>query len=721
MLQKDDQVVIPTDKTNSIKVVKLLNYIKQVQEHLHKQAIEITRDKIVILFQQASALAEKLDSKLSIQEAAFLQEGIQSKAIPTPKLLIKDHKKPDNQSNFPTRLVIPATNFTATYSKLGYKALKAILDENEVKYNRFTITQASSLKEELEKLKIDENKVKIASIEVVNMYPSVRLSLIKRAVKYFTLKCDPETKQSIKLCLKLIEFGMNSTLITFRGKYYEYSGAGDATDKGLAIGGYESAFLADLVASYLFEKTKRHFAYAIYNGIYRDDGFLILNGKRNKSEMIDWLKDFQATIDALTRGDYFKFTATIWDRSAESSGSYGPLEISNSPSLPFLDMNIAWSNSGNLSFSVYRKPGQELKYLNHDSTHTKATSKSIPNGVLTRLSRLTSITDENKDTKMDILYPSHAEALSTAGLAPKIYPTLGEVRKKDLLNKVAKEKRKLEHRSPSSKGIGRTTYFCIAYSKFWKEKIHSRIKKLKKAYGLTWLRVSMAYSRFPNLREIFQGDLSKKLTDGLLSLDLMDRPCNCNKNSRCPTTGLCAYKGNCRRKCIVYEVTCKLCNNCYVGNTQQTFKDRMNGHFNDVQKLVCKKVQSDSFARHFAKHFTTKPSPKKLRDILDFEVLWAANPISAVRSFGKLSCSLCMAERLKILSYTKNKTKNLMNACSEIYGACRHKPRFHRFPSTDERIERERVPLSVSPQICQNIPGTMTVKNVHNLCPTAIV
>ena len=231
----------------------------------------------------------------------------------------------------------------------------------------------------------------------------------------------------------------------------------------------------------------------------------------------------------------------------------------------------------------------------------------------------------------------------------------------------------------------------------------------------------MAYSRFPNLREIFQGDLSKKLTDGLLSLDLMDRPCNCNKNSRCPTTGLCAYKGNCRRKYIVYEVTCKLCNNCYVGNTQQTFKDRMNGHFNDVQKLVCKKVQSDSFARHFAKHFTTKPSPKNLRDILDFEVLWAANPISAVRSFGKLSCSLCMAERLKILSYTKNKTKNLMNACSEIYGACRHKPRFHRFPSTDERIERERVPLSVSPQICQNIPGTMTVKNVHNLCPTAIV
>jgi hypothetical protein len=40
----------------------------------------------------------------------------------------------------------------------------------------------------------------------------------------------------------------------------------------------------------------------------------------------------------------------------------------------------------------------------------------------------------------------------------------------------------------------------------------------------------------------------------------------------------------------------------------------------------------------------------------------------------------------------KKKLKTLINACSEIYGACRHKPRFHRYssieqtPSTDECI-----------------------------------
>ena len=37
---------------------------------------------------------------------------------------------------------------------------------------------------------------------------------------------------------------------------------------------------------------------------------------------------------------------------------------------------------------------------------------------------------------------------------------------------------------------------------------------------------------------------------------------------------------------------------------------------------------------------------------------------------------------------------SLINSNSEIYGACRHHPKFHRF-DTDEREQRERVPLCV--------------------------
>ena len=58
----------------------------------------------------------------------------------------------------------------------------------------------------------------------------------------------------INLCLRLIGFVMSSTLLNFQEKYYEYGEDGLET-KGLAIGGYESAFLADLVASYILELT----------------------------------------------------------------------------------------------------------------------------------------------------------------------------------------------------------------------------------------------------------------------------------------------------------------------------------------------------------------------------------------------------------------------------------------------------------------------------------
>jgi hypothetical protein len=39
----------------------------------------------------------------------------------------------------------------------------------------------------------------------------------------------------------MIAFGMGNTLLTFVDKYYKYDGEQDIQDKGLMIGGYESA------------------------------------------------------------------------------------------------------------------------------------------------------------------------------------------------------------------------------------------------------------------------------------------------------------------------------------------------------------------------------------------------------------------------------------------------------------------------------------------------
>eukprot|EP00957_Ditylum_brightwellii_P026782 2025778-Ditylum_brightwellii.AAC.1 len=90
--------------------------------------------------------------------------------------------------------------------------------------------------------------------------------------------------------MDIVQFGMKSTLIQFKGRYFIYQGATKGKeiseeDVALAIGAYESAFLADIVASYVFEETEECFIKCIYRGIYRDDGLVAFEGRRNKREI----------------------------------------------------------------------------------------------------------------------------------------------------------------------------------------------------------------------------------------------------------------------------------------------------------------------------------------------------------------------------------------------------------------------------------------------------
>ena len=83
---------------------------------------------------------------MSKNEVGHINESLKTKAIPTPKLLIKDHQKLTSMGEFPTRLVIPATNLSATFAKVGYLGLKNILKKNEINYTKLTIVQASQVK-----------------------------------------------------------------------------------------------------------------------------------------------------------------------------------------------------------------------------------------------------------------------------------------------------------------------------------------------------------------------------------------------------------------------------------------------------------------------------------------------------------------------------------------------------------------------------------------------
>ena len=117
---------------------------------------------------------------LSVQEENCVRLSLVTRAIPSPKLLIKDHKTISYKGGFPTRLVIPASNFTAKFSKIGYLGIKKMLYKVRVNDPRVSIVQASDLKETLEELKVNRDEMKIESFDAINMYPSIKLSKIKR-------------------------------------------------------------------------------------------------------------------------------------------------------------------------------------------------------------------------------------------------------------------------------------------------------------------------------------------------------------------------------------------------------------------------------------------------------------------------------------------------------------------------------------------------------------
>ena len=182
------------------------------------------RLKLVVLFEDANELLEKVKMELSVIEEVFERKSLSTRAILSSKLLIKDHKTINEKVEFPTRLVIPETNLTATFSKISYPGINWVLDKGKVKYSSVSIVQASDQKERLEELKIKRDEVTIASVDDINMYMSIKLSTIKKVVNFFARKLTASTSKAINRCLYLVRFVISPTLISFDSEYYEYHG-----------------------------------------------------------------------------------------------------------------------------------------------------------------------------------------------------------------------------------------------------------------------------------------------------------------------------------------------------------------------------------------------------------------------------------------------------------------------------------------------------------------
>jgi hypothetical protein len=232
---------------------------------------------------------------------------------------------------------------------------------------------------------------------------------------------------------------------------------------------------------------------------------VVFKGSVTTGEVAKWLGIFQARVNHLADSKFLEFTAEIWGYDRDDGRKYKAVRTTNKNYFLFLYMEMYWSPEGNLQFRVHLKENQVLKYLNRGSTHTDACFAAIPTGVMKRLASLTTRTKESELTRMDKLYPAHTEALKKANLAPDIFPTLGEILDKQQMDPAVNNVKGKKNNQDM-----RTVQFCLGMSKWWNDPVHAILKELRNKHELTWLRVTMSYHKFSNLREIFQGVLERR-------------------------------------------------------------------------------------------------------------------------------------------------------------------------------------------------------------------
>jgi len=152
-------------------------------------------------------------------------------------------------------------------------------------------------------------------------------------------------------------------------------------------------------------------------------------------------------------------------------------------------------------------------------------------------------------------------------MVTKKVPTLTE--QPQHTTKEAKALKQAKAKSNNKRNRRRTTYFCIGHSNIWSKPVHSIIKSIKDKFNLQRLRASVSYHRFANLREIFQGDLSGKLTVGLTSQDssLNLYHATAELAEMAPVGG---YNNMCRNSTAVYKVKCNNTGKVHIGREHTT-------------------------------------------------------------------------------------------------------------------------------------------------------
>lgn len=84
----------------------------------------------------------------------------------------------------------------------------------------YFLNSATYLKEDLDKLPFKKRDVTVSSLDIEDYFPSCKLSMVKKALKYFSRNLSIKDKARVMKAFEISKFGMRNTIFYYMGKYY---------------------------------------------------------------------------------------------------------------------------------------------------------------------------------------------------------------------------------------------------------------------------------------------------------------------------------------------------------------------------------------------------------------------------------------------------------------------------------------------------------------------
>ena len=597
-VKNSKKAFIPADKTRNMYEMDKSQHDKLLQENITKTYKKSDRTK----YNEINTEAKTIATKLKIQDRATQLAKKQA------FITLKDHK--ENFENAPKcRLINPAKSDLGRVSKQILEKINGeirnIVSVHQWKNSRNVIEWFDKL--------ANKNLCTFIQFDIVDFYPSITEELLTKSINY--------AKLSTHISDDDIEIIMHARKSLLFDKDSPWAKKDSTSTFDVTMGSFDGAEVCELVGLYILSILSNKYSEQKL-GLYRDDGLAAFyNTNSQESDRIR--KEFIQEFGKLG----LKITITA-----------------NMKIVNFLDITF---NLINGTYKPYKKPNDDIVYINANSNHPPNIIKQLPHNISKRISDISS----NREI-FEKAAPIYNKALSDAGYTQEIQyipPTVnitnsGEKRRKRKI---------IWFNPPYSKSVQTNVAkkFLLLIDKHF-PKIH----KLHKIFNRNTVKVS--YSTMQNFESVIRSHNNKILNPQ--EIDPEDHKCNCRRKELCP------LQGNCLIEEVIYrgEVinSSNQATNNYIGLTEHSFKDRFYKHRNSFKYR--NKVNSTELSKHIW--------DLKDKQIENVKIQWSILDRAPAFRNGSKRCDLCLTEKFHII-YQDFETLNSRN---ELLSNCRHKSKY---------------------------------------------